>query len=163
MELSLRALIRASSVLALALLAPAACSSSSDNDGGSSAPVADTPTCGAGRTLVLEGTLDGKPVSQTLMTQGYFLDQLSNPKSANVPFGGGKMNLGWTTIVADGETAPLTSAVLQLPGETSEHITSSGTIYLGPTERDAHDRDRQDRRVLEPNEMSQPGALGAGD
>ncbi len=130
MELSLRALVRASSVLVLTLLAPAACSSS---DGGSSAPVADTPACGAGRTLVLEGTLDGKPVSQTLMTQGYFLDQLSNPKSANVPFGGGKMNLGWTTIVADGETAPLAGAVLQLPGDTSEHIASSGTIYLSAT------------------------------
>lgn len=131
MTLSIGALVRVTSVVVL-LLAQAACSSSSDS--GTSGPGAETPACGAGRTIVLEGTLDGKPVAQTLMTQGYFLDQLSTPKSANVPFDGGKMNLGWTSIVADGASAPLTSGVLQLPGETSAHVANSGTITMGTDE-----------------------------
>lgn len=127
---SLGALVRASSVIAL-VVAPAACSSSSSS---STEPGAEPPACGAGRTIVLEGTLDGKPVSHSLRTPGYFLDQLSSPKSANIPFDGGKMNLGWTTLVADGATAPLTSAVLQLPGETSERIATSGTITIATHE-----------------------------
>ncbi len=128
MPFSLASFVRASSVAVLAL-APSACSSSS-----SSGPSVDAPSCGAAGTIVLDGTIEGKAVSQSLATTSYFLDQFSDPKSVKVGFAGGKMNLGWASLVADGSSTSLTSGVLQLPGETGDRVANSGVMYIGTDE-----------------------------
>jgi hypothetical protein len=109
-------------VLALGI---AACSSSSGSES------VDAPSCADPNSLVLEGTIDGKSVSQTLPNARRILDQISDPKRLDVTVDNGSVNLRWAGLVANGHTTSLTSAVLRLPGETADRTASSGVLIIG--------------------------------
>ncbi|MDB4935603.1 MAG: hypothetical protein JWP87_2575 [Labilithrix sp.] len=120
-------------IAALLVLVASACSTG--NGSGSSI---DAPACGEPGTVVLDGTLDGKSVQQSVRTGSYILNQLADPKELTVGFdGGGSVKLEWAQLVANGGTTTVSRGVLRLPGEAADRTADSGVLFKGTDDTQA--------------------------
>lgn len=108
---------------AITLVVLSGCSSNDDdNPGGVQA------RCGDLDTVVVDGTLDGKPVNETSPLSGFAWMNVGKPSTFNGTWKSGSMHLEWGSMVASGESTSLTAATLTLASSQGARTFRSGTM-----------------------------------
>lgn len=87
------------------------------------------PACEAHRTA-LTGTLDGAAYTKTLTNESTALSQLGSPATLQIIFlEGGQLDLQWSGLVADGQTADVTGE-LRLPSDDTRTVGAGSTLVV---------------------------------
>jgi hypothetical protein len=101
----------------------------------SSDPSSSSAPCVVGK-LTLIGELEGQAVSVEVDWTGRSWNQLSEPKTLDVSYGGGMVHMEWNELVAVGSTTDATGNIVMPPGAPRAGETVCGGAGSSITDRD---------------------------